>query len=69
MLKLNVRIQELRKDKNLSAKSLAQEFKVTERTVHRWESGERVPPIETIVDLAKFFDVSTDYLLGLTDAP
>ncbi len=67
MIKLNVRIRELRKEKNLSTKTLAQEFNVTERTIQRWESGERVPPLEVVVGLAKFFEVTTDYLLGVED--
>ena len=67
MLKLNVKIHELRQEKNLSAKELASNFSVTERTVHRWESGERIPPVETIIALAQFFGVTTDYLLGLED--
>lgn len=51
--------------KNLSVKEFAQNFHVTPRTVQRWESGERVPPVEVIIELAKFFNVTTDYLLGL----
>mgnify|MGYP005822834287 CR=1 FL=1 len=59
------RVQDLRKQQNLSVKEFAQNFHVTPRTVQRWESGERVPPVEVIIELAKFFNVTTDYLLGL----
>lgn len=38
-------------------------------TYRRYESGEREPPASNIISLAKFFHVSTDYLLGLTDEP
>ena len=62
---LSNRIQDLRKEKNLSVKEFAQNFHVTPRTVQRWESGERVPPVAVIIELAKFFNVTTDYLLGL----
>ena len=51
---LSNRIQDLRKEKNLSVKEFAQNFHVTPRTVQRWESGERVPPVEVIIELAKF---------------
>ena len=67
MVTLNIKIQELRKERALSVKNFAQAFHVTERTVQRWEDGSRMPTIETLVELAKFFGVSTDYLLGLED--
>lgn len=65
MSKLHLRIKELRKERSMSTKDLAHIFNVTERTVQRWETGERIPPVDTIIEIAKFFEVTTDYLLGL----
>lgn len=61
------RLKELRIENNLSAKKLAQILNVSDSTVIRWEKEEIVPSIEHLKNIAKFFDVSADYLLGLTD--
>lgn len=67
MSKLNIKIKELRTEKGLSIKDLAEVFGVTVRAVQRWERGENVPTIDTMIEIAKYFEVSTDYLLGLED--
>ena len=67
MSKLNIRIKELRLEKELSLKQVATDFSVTIRTVQRWEAGESEPQIDTIIALAKYFEVSCDYLLGAVD--
>lgn len=59
------RIKELRQEKNLSLKQLGEEIGVSSIAISRWENEKRVPSIETLVKLATYFKVSTDYLLGL----
>ncbi len=59
-------LQELRKDRGLSQKQLADIFITTQRTISNWESGRNEPPYDMLVKYAKYFDVSTDYILGLT---
>lgn len=66
-MKINEKIQYLRKEKNLLQKDLAKVLNVYPSAVSKWEIGENEPDIKTIVALAKFFDVTTDYLLGLED--
>jgi len=67
MNKFATRIKELRDEKNLTKTQLANAVKLSDNIVGRWESGERMPSLETLILLAKFFNVSTDYLLGLKD--
>ena len=37
--------------------------------IRRYESGKAIPEVETLITIADFFEVSTDYLLGRTDRP
>lgn len=46
---------------------LAERFAVDQRTVSNWECGINEPNYEILIQLAKFFDVSADYLLGISD--
>ena len=48
---------------------IANAIVVSLRTYQRFEHGEREPTASTIIALAKFYGVSADYLLGLTDNP
>ena len=61
------RLKELRAEQNLTLRNVAQGIDVSINTVSRWERQERLPNIENIVALAKFFRVSADYLCGLED--
>lgn len=58
------KIKELRKKKKLTQEELAQKINVTKLTISRWERGERVPKSDKAQQLADFFGVSVDYLLG-----
>lgn len=65
-----VRIRELREAAGYnSQQSFADAFGVAQSTVGNWEAGKREPGYETTIRLAKFFDCSTDYLLGLSPFP
>lgn len=59
-------LSEVRKDNNLSQKALAAELHVSENTVSGWERNISSPDDETKIWLAKRFNVSLDYLFGLT---
>ena len=61
------RLKELRLEKNLSIKALAIKIGVSDVAIGRWEKGQRTPSIDSLVSLAVFFGVSTDYLVGLED--
>ena len=57
-------LKALRKKNKISQVDLARTMHVTQTTVSRWETGEIAPDAETIEQLADFFSVSVDYLLG-----
>ncbi|USK85695.1 helix-turn-helix domain-containing protein [Peribacillus asahii] len=66
---LGKRLKELRKSKKLTAKQFGEKFNLAESTISGYETESRKPDIELLQRFAGFFEVSTDYLLGLTDFP
>ena len=58
---------DLRKSKELTQKELAQKIGYTNSTICDWEKGRSEPSIEALNNLADFFDVSVDYLMGRED--
>ena len=60
-------IKTLRKSHNLNQVQLAQKLDVSKQTVSNWENNNILPSIEMLVSIAKFFSVSTDYLLELDE--
>ena len=63
------RVKGLRKERRLSQKELGEVLGLTHKSISTIESGSRGTTIEKLILLARFFDVSTDYLLGLSDDP
>ena len=61
------RIRNLREDADLTQAQLGEHINVPQRTYAYYESGERLIPPQVLVALARFYHVSIDYLLGLTD--
>jgi len=61
------RLKLLRTMKELSFSQLATEFKKTEAAIRSWELGRNKPDADTLIKLSEYFDVSVDYLLGLSD--
>ncbi|MBQ8424525.1 MAG: helix-turn-helix transcriptional regulator [Clostridia bacterium] len=62
-----VRLKELRTNKKISQKKLAEILGTTNSSICDWECGRSEPCFEILVKLAIFFDVTTDFLLGLED--
>lgn len=60
-------IKSLRISRNLNQVQLASELNVSKQTVSNWENNNILPSIEMLIELSRFFSVSTDYLLELTD--
>lgn len=60
-------IRQLRKDSNVSRKTLADNIGVDVRTISYWETGTNEPKASYIYKLAVYFGVSADYLIGLED--
>ena len=63
------RVKEQRKKRRMSQTELGEILGLTHKSISTIESGLRGTTIEKLILLAKFFDVSTDYLLGLKDEP
>jgi len=61
------RLKELREDKNLSKLKLGEKLGVSGPTVSRWENGTITPSIVHLYNIAKFFAVSANWLIGLED--
>lgn len=62
-----IRLKTLRTERKLSQKQLAIDLKTTNSSICDWENGRSEPNIETLINIAKYFNVTTDYLLGLED--
>ena len=61
------RLKDLRTEKNLSQMGLSKTTGISQSAIAKWELDKTEPTASAIVILAKFFGVSTDYLLGLED--
>ena len=61
------RLRQLRADWRLSQAELADALRVSRSCVRNWELGDSTPTIEMLADIALFFRVSVDYLLGLDE--
>lgn len=63
------RLRELREREGISQEELAKRLKISEAQIWRIENTDAAPRGETLVNIADYFDVSTDYLLGRSDHP
>ena len=61
------RIRELREDNDLKQRELAEILSCSQRVYSNYERGDIDIPTEILIKLAKHYDVSTDYILGLSD--
>ena len=64
---LGKRLKELREERGLTQKELSEKLNLNSVTYLHYEKYQREPPLSVVADMAKFFDVSVDYLLGLKD--
>lgn len=63
------RVRDLREDNNLTQAQIAENIGLYTTTYQRYERGEREIPLDIAKALAKFYNVSLDYLAGLIDEP
>ncbi len=66
---IGANIAELRKKNGLTQAALAEQLNYSDKAVSKWERGESVPDIPTLIQLAQLFGVSVDSLIGLTETP
>ena len=64
---LNENIRKLRKIRHLSQVELANDLGVSKQCISNWENDNILPSVDMLVKIAKFFNISTDALLGIED--
>ncbi len=60
-------LRKLRKEKGLSQIAVQMQTGIEQALISKYENGERVPPTETLMQLADFYGVIMDYIMGRTD--
>ena len=68
-MKFHERLKTLRLDRKATQWELANLLGMTDRAFRHYEAGGREPSIAGLIALARYFDVSIDYLVGLSDVP
>ena len=63
------RMKNLRIERNLTLKEFGSIFGISKQSASKWEAGINLPSISNLFDIAETFNVSIDYLLGLSDTP
>lgn len=63
------RLRDLREDRDLLKRQVAERLRCSQRVYSNYERGERDIPTDILIRLSEFYDVSVDYLLGLTNNP
>lgn len=62
-----MRLKDIREDRDLTQREVADHLHIRQNTYSQYENGQRGLPIDTLIKLARYFGVSTDYILCLTD--
>ncbi len=62
-----MRLKSLREDLDLTQNAVAMYLNIKQNTYSQYESGKRQLPIDVLIKLSDYYNVSTDYILGLTD--
>ena len=61
------RLEFLREDNDLTQAEVANYLRIKQNTYSQYETGQRQLPVSYLIALAKFYNTTTDYILGLTD--
>lgn len=62
--KIGAFLKELRKEKNITQEQLADEMRVSRRTVSRWETGSNMPDLDILIDLSEYYNVDLKDILN-----
>ena len=62
-----MRIKDIREDLDLTQREIADFLHIKQNTYSQYENGQRQIPLNMLIALARYYNTSTDYLLGLTD--
>lgn len=69
MLDFNEKLRLVRKNKGVTQKQTCIDLDIRERNYQHYEAGTQKPSFEVLIKLCQYFNVSADYLLGLSDNP
>lgn len=69
MNKFGERLGKLRQEHGLTQKELANLFHISNTTISSYETGARIPNLVFLEEISKFYNVSSDYIMGLSDNP
>ena len=62
-----MRLKDLREDNDIKQRDIAEYLHIKQNTYSQYENGQRQLPIDVLISLAKYYNVSTDYILGLSE--
>lgn len=68
-MKMQLRLRDMREDRDLSQKQIAEFLMCDQSLYSKYERGVRLVPLEVVVKLAQYYHTSVDYLVGLTNNP
>ena len=66
-MNFQTRLKELRLEKGVSQLEIANMLNMSKMAISHWEKGHSEPSIEQLIMLARYFNVSVDYLVGFSD--
>lgn len=66
---METNLKKLRLQKNLTQLQVQMHTGIEQALLSKYESGKRIPPTETLIILADYYNVSMDYIMGRTDNP
>ncbi|MBQ7365312.1 MAG: helix-turn-helix transcriptional regulator [Clostridia bacterium] len=62
-----MRLKDLREDADITQAALAEHLHIKQNTYSQYENGQRQIPLSLLIALARFYNTSIDYIVGLTD--
>ena len=63
------RLKDLREDKDLNQTEIGKVLGTSQKQYSRWETGETEIPFHNVIKLAKFYNITIDYIAGITNIP
>ena len=67
MKQFRERLKDLRTGKGISQMQLAKDLNISQSAIAKWELGKTEPTASAVIAIAKYFNETTDYILGVTD--
>lgn len=61
-----MRLKDLREDRDIKQKDIAEYLHIKQNTYSQYENGQRQLPVDILIKLSEYYNVSTDYILGIS---